>query len=970
MKRHLSILACLVLVLTFVFSLASCDVVNKILGKTPETEHTHSFVEGKCECGETDPNYVPPHVHNFVEGECECGATDPNYKPEPPVEPVYYVVTEGMGGGSELLITITLKEGNVAVIHHEYQGDFNWTYTIGEDGKAKFLNEEGVNPDYPGIMEYSLTFVDGVAAFLEWESNEWPLVTEFIPDEGDDEGDDEGGADIVADAYIEDEISNTVTITEEMIAAGQAILSFVPSYTGEYTFNSMLLWVDGVKDSNGNIVETNDSGYYELTEYSTYYVFVPLAYMTAGDYSITPEYQYPEGHYENPFYFGYDYVLGSDIVVNYAGNWAPVWYSYTPDADGTITLTSATEHAIFNIGGIDYESTASLSVMGGNTYKIGIASNYEDDNFNNPACDITFSLNFEEGEYVGNGTQITPNVLTIGTNSAVSDYCTQTYFIYKATANGVLTIDSAQELFVLQFDGQYIDEDGINGNSLRVYDGGIYYVIVGVDDWENYVEYEFTASFKADPTEAWFEDTLVTDGSAANAIVIPDNSYVVIGVGQGTYTISWDVADAILVNPDTNAPYVNGSTITNEGWYLPIKIYLPDYAAGTVNVTISKVKEEAPATDLVLGNNNIQQKDYKYVYTATVDGELTLNVTAAMMGSVVITYTINDGEAQTFFDNATMSTPCKTVITLAANDKIVIDVVAAGYATLQASFAVPPTEIPGQLSNLGANEFTLTENSYVLIPLQVMGLYEITWENAIVEYKESGRAPFVKISSGAVANLNPMAGAQLKVYLENYAAGTATINVAEYVDTPVDAVVGDNTVKVVDTSFGKVVNLPVSDADVTYVVTPGNNAVVVYEYENFFDAVEITVAAGATVSFNVCTENFAAAEVVVNVAIKGQETETPVASATGTYMSDKHASGRYLKVEIDAENGTMTLTRSNMSGGWDASTSVAEYTYAFDGTNVTVTNVSGQVCTCVFDANGVPTSITWGSAIFVNFAKQ
>jgi hypothetical protein len=32
-----------------------CDTCNKDLG----TAHTHTFVEGKCECGETDPNYTP-----------------------------------------------------------------------------------------------------------------------------------------------------------------------------------------------------------------------------------------------------------------------------------------------------------------------------------------------------------------------------------------------------------------------------------------------------------------------------------------------------------------------------------------------------------------------------------------------------------------------------------------------------------------------------------------------------------------------------------------------------------------------------------------------------------------------------------------------------------------------------------------------------------------------------------------------
>ena len=43
--------------------------------------HSHSFVDGKCECGEEDPNYVPPHEHDFVDGKCECGEEDPNYIP-------------------------------------------------------------------------------------------------------------------------------------------------------------------------------------------------------------------------------------------------------------------------------------------------------------------------------------------------------------------------------------------------------------------------------------------------------------------------------------------------------------------------------------------------------------------------------------------------------------------------------------------------------------------------------------------------------------------------------------------------------------------------------------------------------------------------------------------------------------------------------------------------------------------------
>lgn len=62
--------------------------------------HSHNFVDGKCECGETDPDYVhehyfangeciycgekkpedkPTHEHSYVDGKCECGETDPDY---------------------------------------------------------------------------------------------------------------------------------------------------------------------------------------------------------------------------------------------------------------------------------------------------------------------------------------------------------------------------------------------------------------------------------------------------------------------------------------------------------------------------------------------------------------------------------------------------------------------------------------------------------------------------------------------------------------------------------------------------------------------------------------------------------------------------------------------------------------------------------------------------------------------------
>ena len=79
MKRHLSLLASVLLVIVMVFAFASCDVIEQYIPEIPGLTHKHDFVDGKCECGEADPDYVAPHEHNFVEGKCECGEVDPSY---------------------------------------------------------------------------------------------------------------------------------------------------------------------------------------------------------------------------------------------------------------------------------------------------------------------------------------------------------------------------------------------------------------------------------------------------------------------------------------------------------------------------------------------------------------------------------------------------------------------------------------------------------------------------------------------------------------------------------------------------------------------------------------------------------------------------------------------------------------------------------------------------------------------------
>lgn len=85
-SAHRFILILFVLILT-VSTVTSCDFIENLIKQPVDPElsqkpfHTHSFVEGKCECGKVDPDYKPEHIHSFVEGKCECGETDPDYKP-------------------------------------------------------------------------------------------------------------------------------------------------------------------------------------------------------------------------------------------------------------------------------------------------------------------------------------------------------------------------------------------------------------------------------------------------------------------------------------------------------------------------------------------------------------------------------------------------------------------------------------------------------------------------------------------------------------------------------------------------------------------------------------------------------------------------------------------------------------------------------------------------------------------------
>lgn len=70
-----------------------CVICGEIVTAYETDALGHDYADGVCsECGEADPDYVPPCTHDYVDGVCsECGEADPDYVPpkteEDPIDP-------------------------------------------------------------------------------------------------------------------------------------------------------------------------------------------------------------------------------------------------------------------------------------------------------------------------------------------------------------------------------------------------------------------------------------------------------------------------------------------------------------------------------------------------------------------------------------------------------------------------------------------------------------------------------------------------------------------------------------------------------------------------------------------------------------------------------------------------------------------------------------------------------------------
>lgn len=440
-----------------------------------------------------------------------------------------------------------------------------------------------------------------------------------------------------------------------MIEAGTVYFSFFAYDAGEYYFTSNDLFVSAVMTEDGTVVEMNENYRYDLESWTSYIVAINASYVyAAGDYTITPSYSYPEGHQNNPFWL----TIGEDTVASYAGGYAShVWYQFYANATGTLVITNLSDvdnvvmmiTAVFGneVSNVSYDEewnaiyadSISLDVIQGRQYYIGISAELAES-----AVDIKFGTSITEGEIETDGTINVPHFVVIGSNTANVPQYENVWFSYDFESNGTLTLttDSTNcDWYITKDVNEYTPY--VTGGTIEIHGewGDTVYVFISTTNYEA-DSINFTASIEADPTEVYYENEVIIDGSAANEIVIAEKTWAALSFrGAGQYIISWDNADAkveLVAWGVDNTVIANGDVITGSNWGTNLIVYLPEYAAGTVNLTITPYV--AAAQELTVGENTVSVTDTQFgnevILAATVD--TTYVITAGDNAVVVYDY--------------------------------------------------------------------------------------------------------------------------------------------------------------------------------------------------------------------------------------------------------------------------------------------------------------------------------------------
>lgn len=515
---------------------------------------------------------------------CEVDPDEPEiYEPIAPDIDISGVYEGTDAFGNQLLdVIIDSTLGTVIFdYYHPLTGPnvVNATYVISA-GSILLYNANG---DLLHPLSGTLTIENGVPATASFNATQYTLTLKGENDGGEEDAPDDEIK--IISGIMTDGQRNSFSVTADSLSVDKMYVLFTPAHSGAYDFVGSHLFVAAIFYREGGSPSRDMYDRYLLTEDEEYIVEINLEYIaTPGDYTITPIYQYPAGHENNPVW----YILGEETKLAYSGDGSIVWYQFYADLTGVFTIDITTPGVrVVMSAAADFTSNTiearTLEVVKGRKYYFGISVEGSAEPVN-----IKFIGLVNEGEITTDGSLVKPHYFVIGSNTATLSG--GSYFIYRAVDNGVLTLTQSSGDFTWAFANlPEIGELTDDSLTLHLNIGDLVYLYIQPDAETS--EISFKAAFLSDPKEAWEDGPFALDGSTPTEVIIEENTYVLFQIRGtvGRFLIHWDNSNATVTYGDD--PVSNDSIVEiTDAWFGPFfTVLLDDYAAGIVNITIVRL---------------------------------------------------------------------------------------------------------------------------------------------------------------------------------------------------------------------------------------------------------------------------------------------------------------------------------------------------------------------------------------------
>ena len=513
------------------------------------------------------------------------------------------------------------------------------------------------------------------------------VLTPYSGDVGG--GDDEDDTPVYDTTIVAGE--NTLWFSTDEVTADTATRPLTITEAGNYQFNAGALFVSAITDASGNPVAKNEDFTYTLAagEYTVTFGMLSMFSVPADTAQVLnvvnnnaggedigggEDTDEPDGSSEKP------YVLpqAGDYTCEFPGGGPAVWYTFTPTEGGYVTVSSTFATAwlqagisFYDLKGNEGDATpVKVYVQANVACYIGIAD------WDETVVDVPFTVTFEAGELVADGTTSAPYPVVLDTQTTANfTGDSPIWYYYTTSVGGYLTVTTTYANANIQVGPDFYNTvsnvsfdmetyQNVIAPSIRVYvtAGSTYYIGVYDNDYLA-ADIAFTVTFEEFTSEsaAFLEGTWTGSEPAYGYEAVYNVVLGADGTGYGSYDMGYgpttfDVTFA-LVDGNTVTLYTvttgeyGGSSVNIEFTY--------DAAAGTLT-TDKGMMDGALVLTAGTGSeggdeggsgstdepNGTQSKPYvvdQLPYTITVDGNHDVYYTYTATEATVITISYDAG---------------------------------------------------------------------------------------------------------------------------------------------------------------------------------------------------------------------------------------------------------------------------------------------------------------------------------------